>query len=139
MRTTLFLRIASGLTLLHSVLHTIGGVFGKPAPGTEATVSLMRTNHFPVMGVTRSYWDFYFGMGLAVSIFLLLEAVVLWQLAELAKTDAPKLRPILIVFVLGYLGLAVNASLHFFAAPAVTEILIALSLGLAIRAAKQSR
>jgi hypothetical protein len=57
------------------------------------------------MGMTRSYWDFYFGMGLAVSIFLLLEAIVFWQLGEWAKTDAPKLRPILIVFVLGYLAL----------------------------------
>ena len=29
MKTTLFLRIASVLTLIHAVLHTIGGVFGK--------------------------------------------------------------------------------------------------------------
>ena len=91
------------------------------------------------MGTMRSYWDFYHGMGLAVSIFLLVEAVVFWQLGDLAKSDGARLRPILAVFLLGYVVLAVNSALYFFAAPVVTEILIALSLGLAIRTAKASR
>ena len=30
MKPVLYLRIASILTLIHSILHTIGGVFGKP-------------------------------------------------------------------------------------------------------------
>ena len=136
MHSTLLLRVASVLALIHSALHTIGGVFGKPAPGAEATVALMKANQFPIMGTMRSYADFYFGMGLAVSIFLLLEAIVLWLMGELAKSDAPKLRPILIVFTLGYLALAVNSTLYFFAAPAITEILIALCVGLAINASK---
>ena len=33
MKSTIFLRIASVLTLIHAILHTIGGVFGKPEPG----------------------------------------------------------------------------------------------------------
>jgi hypothetical protein len=131
MRTVLFLRIASVLTLIHAVLHTIGGVFGGPAP------AVMKANTFPVMGVTRSYGDFYMGLGLVVSVFLTVEAVVFWQLGSLAKTDALRLRPILATFLIGYLGAAVISWRYFFAAPVITEILIALCLGLAIASARQ--
>src|SRR6266852_1677740 len=99
MRTVLFLRIASVLTFIHAALHTIGGVFGGAAPGVQqATVAVMKANEFPVMGVMRSYGDFYLGFGLVVSVFLTVEAVVFWQLSSLAKTDAPRLRSILVTF-----------------------------------------
>ena len=133
MRTTLFLRIASVLTFIHAALHTIGGVFGGTAPGAQqVAVSAMKANEFVAMGVTRTYWDFYMGFGLAVSVFLTAEAVVFWQLSALAKTDALRLRPVLATFVVGYLGFAAVSYRYFFVAPVITEILIALCLGLAI-------
>ena len=138
MRTVLFLRIASVLTLVHAALHTIGGVFGGAAPGVQqATVAVMKANEFAVMGATRSYWDFYMGLGLVVSVFLTVEGVVFWQLGSLAKTDALRLRPVLATFLVGYLCAAVVSYRYFFAAPVITEILIALCLGLTIVAAKQ--
>jgi len=138
MRSVIFLRIASVLTFVHAALHTIGGVFGGAAPGIQqATVAVMKANEFLAMGAMRSYWDFYRGMGLAVSVFLVMEAVVFWQLSSLAKSDGLRLRPVLAVFAVGYLGFAVVSYRYFFAAPVITEILIALCLGLAIRSAKQ--
>ena len=84
-KPVLFLRIASVLTLIHAVLHTIGGVFGKVGPGPAAVaVEAMKVNQFLLMGNMRSFWDFYRGMGLAVSIFLTFEAVVFWLLSSLA-------------------------------------------------------
>jgi hypothetical protein len=89
MNPKLFLRIASVITFIHAVLHTIGGVFGKAAPGAATTaVQAMKLNQFLLLGHTRSYWDLYLGLGLAVSIVLTAEAVIFWQLASLAKTDA---------------------------------------------------
>jgi hypothetical protein len=138
MRTVLFLRIASVLTLVHAALHTIGGVFGGAAPGAQqAAVTAMQINQFQVMGVTRTFWDFYMGLGLAGSVSMTVEAVVFWQLGSLAKTDALRLRPILATFLIGFLGVAVVFYRYFFVAPVITEILIALCLGLAIVAAKQ--
>jgi hypothetical protein len=138
MRTTLFLRTASVLTFIHAALHTIGGVFGGVAPGAMQTaVSAMKGNEFVAMGVTRTFWDFYMGLGLAVSVFMTVEAVVFWQLGSLAKADALRLRPILAVFLVGFLGMAVVSYRYFFAGPVITEILIAVCLGLAIIAAKQ--
>ncbi len=63
MKPVIYLRAASLLTLLHAVLHTIGGVFGKPdLPAEQTAVAAMKANQFPLMGATRSYWDFYIGI-----------------------------------------------------------------------------
>ena len=133
MNPTLLLRIASVLAMVHAILHTIGGVFGSPAPGTQAaTLAIMQANHFPVMGLTRSYADFYLGFGLFVTIALAVESVVFWQLANLARTHAPLLKPMLTSFVIAYLGYAAIAAKFFFAPPAVFEILIAVTLVIAI-------
>jgi hypothetical protein len=133
MKPTLFLRIASVLTMIHSILHTVGGVFGKPAPGVAATtLETMKANAFPAMGVTRTYFDFLRGMGLAVTIFLTIEAIVFWQLGTLARTDATRLRPIIATFLIAYLALAVNSYTYFFLGPVIAEILIVACLGMAI-------
>ena len=133
MKSAIYLRIASVLLLLHAVLHTIGGVFGKPAPGAETMVlATMRGYRFPVFGVMRSYADFFRGMGLAVSIFLVIEAIVLWQLASLVKSNGARLRPILASFLVGYLLMALNSFLFFFFPPVIVELLIAACLAVAI-------
>jgi len=127
------------LTFIHAALHTIGGVFSKPESGAaEAAVAAMQSNHFLVMGLTRTYADFYRGLGLAVSIFLTAEAIVFWQLSSMAKAQAQHLRPILATFLIAYLAFAVNSYLYFFILPVITEVLIALCLGLAILTAKPS-
>jgi len=129
MKPPIFLRIASILTLVHSALHTIGGVFGKPDPGVMAdTDAIMRANYFHVLGVTRSYWEFYRGMGLGITIFLTAEGLIFWLLASLAKKHSIELRPILWIFALAYLVFAANSFIYFFAAPVVVEILIAACL-----------
>ena len=137
MKAPLFLRIASVITFVHAVLHTIGGVFGKPLPGPAAVaVAAMKLNQFLLLGHTRSYWDFYLGMGLAVSIALTAEAVVFWQLASLAKTDPVRVRPIIATFLLAYVLLGVNASIHFFIGPVITELLIVSCLAMAFITAR---
>jgi hypothetical protein len=134
----IFLRIAAGFTLIHAVLHTIGGVFGTPGPGAEAlAVAAMKTNQFLWMGHVRSYWDFHLGMGLAVSIFLTAEAIVFWLFASLTKMDAVRLRPIVAIFLVAYLALAVNSYTYFFLGAAIVEILIALCMAGVIFTAKQ--
>ena len=139
MKTSVYLRIASVLTLIHAILHTVGGVFGKPAPGTAAmVVATMQANRFRVFGVTRSYGDFYLGLGLGITIFLLVGAVLMWQMAGLARTDAARLRPMMATLMVGFLAFAVNSCLYFFLAPVIVEVLIALCLGLAMLTARSA-
>ena len=137
MNPVLFLRIASVLTFVHAVLHTIGGVFSKPDSGAqEATMTVMKSTQFPVMGAIRSYGDFYLGFGLFVSVALLMESIVFWQLGSLAKTEAARLRPLMATFLFGYLAFAVISGTYFFPAPVINEVLIASCIGLAIWSSK---
>ena len=132
-----FLRVAAVLTLMHAVLHTIGGVFGRVDPGAAAiAVQAMKSNQFFVMGHLRTFWSFYRGLGLCVTIALSAESIVFWHLASLAKTDARRLRPIVCTFAVAYSMYAVNSYAYFFAGPVITEILIVASLGMAIVASK---
>jgi hypothetical protein len=133
MKPVIYLRAASLLTLLHAVLHTVGGVFGKPEPGPQQTaVAAMKANQFQLMGATRSYWSFYIGMGLAVTVFLTVAAVVLWQLSSLAKTDSYRLRPIYAAFLVAFIAMAMNSYAYFFPPPVIVELIIAACLGMAI-------
>ena len=140
MKPVLWLRLASVLTFIHALLHTIGGVFGKPAPGPQqAAVTAMKANAFPAMGNIRTLWDFHMGLGLGITIFLTVEAVVFWQLGSLAKIDAHGLRGIFATFMVGYLVFAVDSYRYFFLGPVITEIAIAASLALAMVAATFNR
>jgi len=136
MKPVVFLRVASVLTLVHSILHTIGGVFGKPVNAAAASVAANMRTPFPVLGVTRSYADFYMGMGLGVTIFLTVDAILFWILASMAKRDAVRLRPLIAVFAIGYLAFALNSCLFFFAFPIITELLIVAFLVAAAVTAK---
>jgi hypothetical protein len=136
-KPALFLRIAAVLTLIHAILHTVGGVFGRVDPGAATiAVQAMKANQFLLLGHVRSFWDFYRGFGLGLTILLTSESIVFWQLASLAKADAGRVRPILITFAVAYSVFAVNSNTYFFVGPVIAEVLIATSLVLAIVTAK---
>lgn len=138
-KPVLFLRIASVITFVHAVLHTIGGVFGKVDPGPASiAVEAMKANQFMVMGHLRNFWEFYRGLGLCVTIALTAESIVFWQLGSLAKTEPARLRPILGTFLVAYLALSVNSNTYFFLGPVIAEILIAACLGIAMVTARSA-
>lgn len=136
MKPVLFLRIASVLTLIHSILHTVGGVFGKPANAAAAAVAANMRTQFPAFGAMRSYSDFYLGMSLGVTIFLTMDSLLLWLLASLAREHAARLRPLMVVFALGYFTFALNSYTFFFSFPVVAELLIVACLVAAVVTAK---
>jgi hypothetical protein len=128
MKPVLLLRIAAVLVFVNALGHTIGGVFGGAPPGAGAVVAAMRDVHFVAGGVTRTYWDYFFGYGLSLTVFLLLEAVVFWQLAAIVKTDATaavRLRPVVMSFCVACVVAAALCWKYFFAGPAIFQFLIA--------------
>lgn len=139
MRPTYWLRAASVLTFFHAFAHTIGGVYGTPGPGPQQiAVSAMKSNTFLLMGHTRSMWAFYHGMGLAVTIFLVVEAVFFWVLGNIIMRyrDAD-LRDLMVIFVVGYMALVANSIRYFFYPPVIVELLIAACLVMAILSTKR--
>jgi hypothetical protein len=136
MKASLLLRIAAIVTLLFFAGHT-AGIPWTPSLGPDElrVVEAMKGPSFDVVGSTRTYWDFYFGFGVTISYLLLLEAIVLWQLGTLAKTEAIRLRPIIAVFFFGFLVNIFLAAKYFFVIPLVMSVLVAILLALAFYAA----
>ena len=91
----------------------------------------MKSYHLDVMGLMRSYWDFLFGYGLSVTITLLVQAILFWQLAALAKRNSACVRPIVALFAFNCIGIAIISWKYFFVGPAVSQLLIATCLGVA--------
>src|SRR6516162_8005494 len=135
-----FLRSAAILTLLYCAGHTIGMPW-TPYRDAEATSVLeaMKSHSFEAEGFKGTYWDLYFGFGLVISVYLLAQAAVLWQVASLAKTDAIRVRPIVVSFLIAFI---INAGLswkYFFIVPVVMAALIAICLAIALALAGRTQ
>jgi hypothetical protein len=111
--------------LVHFVGHTIGMVQG-PSHGAEevAVIEAMKAHHFNMMGSSRSYWDFFLGFGFDASLNMLLQAVLLWLLAGVARTDTAMARPFIAAFALAWAAGVPLCIRYFFAAPIVFGIVM---------------
>jgi hypothetical protein len=124
-----FLRIAAVIMLLYCAGHTAGMPW-TPYTAPEATpiVEAMKSHRFEESGFKGTYWDLYFGFGLVISVFMLLLAAVLWQVGSLAKTDAIRVRPIVVSLLVAFIINTGLAWKYFFVVPVVMSGVIALCL-----------
>jgi len=140
MRTSTFLRVASIITLLYFAGHTSGIPWTVDVgPEGMQVIDAMKGHSFDAFGSTRTYWDFYVGFGITISLLLLVLAVVLWQLASLAKTDASRVRPIVASFLVAFIINTVLAWKYFFVIPLVTSAAISVCLALAVVSAGRNK
>lgn len=132
MKPHILLRIAAVLAALFAAGHTAGAPW-TPAKGMleTALVNSMKSLHFDVMGSQRTYFDFYFGFGVAIAVYLFTLAIVLWQVAELSKVDAKPLRPIMATLFVSYVGGGVVTAMYFFAPPLALSAAVCLFIALA--------
>ena len=116
-RAPLWLRIAAVIAALYAAGHTAGMPWtpSQDSPA-QAVVAGMRGVHFSAAGSNRSYWDFYQGFGLAISALLAVQAVLLWQLAAVAR-DTGRYRAMAATHLAGFLLLGVIAARYIFALP----------------------
>jgi hypothetical protein len=98
----------------------------------------MQSFHLDTFGMSRTYLDFYLGFGFILGVYLLLQAA-LPQLATLAKTEARRIRPLLVSFLLASVVSAGLSWKFIFAVPAVSFAVVAAGLGLALFAASGSK
>jgi hypothetical protein len=139
MRTTLLLRIASVVSLLFAAGHTLGGTKAWSPMGETDVLQAMRTHRFEVFGVSRTYLDFYRGFGFSLTVSLLLQAVLLWQLAALAKTEPRRVGPMIASFVLASLAGTVLSWKFILPQPAVFSAVLTACLAAALLTAWSGR
>lgn len=76
-------------------------------PEAASVLEVMKSHSFEAEGFKGTYWDLYFGFGVVISVYLLAQAAVLWQVASLAKTEAFRVRPIVVSF---FIAFVINAA-----------------------------
>ena len=87
--------------------------------GDNDVLRAMTAVRFETMGANRSYLDFFMGFGWSLSVTMLLQTVLLWQMASLARTDAARLRPMIAAFAVATLAGAIIAWHFIFPVPAL--------------------
>ena len=128
MKASLFYRIAAVLILLFDIGHTVGFLQHNPEWKVDSLIGSMKSIHFDVQGFNRSYWDFFVGFGLFVTVFLLLAAAVAWQLGRLDAETVTRVRGIGWSLALCFVVLTFLSFRYFFILPLIFSILIAVCL-----------
>ena len=91
MKASLLYRLTSVLLILFALGHTLGFRRVDPRWGVDSIIGALRSTHFDVQGLNRTYWDFFSAFGFFFTVFLLFAAVLAWQLGGLpAETSTLK-------------------------------------------------
>jgi len=136
--TTIWLRISATISLLFAVGHSLGGMRNWSPNADNPVLQSMRAVHFDVMGVNRSYLDFYRGFGYSISVSLVLQAVLLWMLSGVARRDASIARPMIGAFAVAAALGTLIAWRYIFPVPAVFSLVLCAVLIFAYVAARRS-
>jgi hypothetical protein len=140
MTTRMLYRIAAVLILLFDLGHSAGYPWSDPKWGVD--LGTIRSSHFNVLGFSRTYWDFYLGFGLQISVFLLLAAILAWQLGSLPAQTFPLMRWTAWALAGCFAAVTVLSCLYFFIIPiafgAVITVCLLAAAAVAAKAAPQT-
>ena len=131
MKASLLYRISSILLLLFAAGHTVGFRQIDPKWGVDSVVQSMKSIHFNVNGSDRTYWDFFVGFGLFVTVLMLLASIVAWQFGSLSPETLAAMRVSAWGFVVCFAVVAYLSWRYFFVIPIVFSmaILVCLTAG----------
>jgi len=131
MRASLLYRIAAILLLLLAIGHAMGFRQIDPKWGIDSMIQSMRSIHFNANGSDRTYWDFFVGCGLFVTVLMVLASIVLWQLGGLSPETLASMRITAWGFVFCFAVLVYLSWRYLFFLPMIHSGAVLLCLGLA--------
>jgi hypothetical protein len=135
MKPALLYRIASGLLVLFAIGHTAGFRQVDPSWRAEGVLRALKNLRFDVQGFTRTYWDFYTGFGLFVTVFLAFAAILAWQLGGLPQNVLRAMPAVPWSLASSFVFVTFLSWRYFFVVPLAFSAGIALCLILAAWAA----
>ena len=140
MTSKLWWRVTSGLTSFFAVAHTAGMLNPEVrGPEEKALLDHMRGYHFEIMGATRTYWDFFFGFGLFLTVALVVVAVLSWKLAATSEKDPVLGRQLGWPLLGGQVAFAVLSWKYFFLAPGLVSSAASVTTLLALTVRRTDR
>jgi hypothetical protein len=125
MKPWIWLRVLAILLVIFAVGHTLGTAAPKVTRGPQeaAVFAAMQEFRFPIMGFERTYWDFFRGFALIISVLFVLMAAIAWQVGTLSKQSRRLALPMAITLLIGCVGLFILSWIFFFGAPIVNSAL----------------
>ena len=123
-------RIAAYLLVVFFLGHTGGGMLAQQSLGAEADTvfASMKAVHFHFNGADSTWYGFWFGFGIMVSVFVLFSAVLAWQLDKIRPEHWPSFAVIAWTFVASQLATAILSWKYFFLGPALLGLAVAVLL-----------
>ena len=133
MKTITPYRVAALLLVVFCTAHTIGGMLLQKPLGTEADAvfASMKSVKFNFKGAACTWYGFWFGFGLTESVFLILSAIIAWELDKVRPEIWQAVEIIAWALAAAHVANSVLTWMYFFAAAGVlsTVITIFLSVG----------
>jgi hypothetical protein len=120
-------RIAAYLLSAIFLGHTGGGMLAQRSLGTasDGVFTAMKAVHFNFNGADATWYGFWFGFGLTISVYVLFSVIVAWQLDKVAPERWPSFSAIAWTFAASQLANAILSWRYFFVGPAVLSLLAA--------------
>jgi hypothetical protein len=118
MKSWRWFRALAVILAIFTLGHTVGTISSiTNSPDEAVVISTMQTHRFPVMGFHRSYWEFYRGFSVSITVLLAVLAVIAWQLGTLARRNPAAALPIAVTVLAGCAANAIVTWMYFFTAP----------------------
>jgi hypothetical protein len=124
-------RLAAYALVLYTFGHTSGAVIATPefGPGSDAVVAVMKSVHVIAQGADCTWYGFYRGFGIFVSIFMAFSVVIAWHLGGKSARERAALAPLTWGLFASYAVTIVTSWAYFFPAPLVFSTLVTVLLG----------
>jgi uncharacterized protein YndB with AHSA1/START domain len=127
----------SGKLAVVLAIFTLGHTLGTrqaitATPEEAAVINEMQQYRAPVMGFLRSYWEFYRGFSITISVLLAALMVIAWQVGRLSRRNPQEAFPFAITLLVACVANAIVSFSYFFTAPMVTSTVAVACAGVAV-------
>jgi hypothetical protein len=126
-------RLAAYVLVLYTLGHTFGAVVATPDFGAASmgVVSSMKEVHVVAQGADCTWYGFYRGFGIFVSIFFAFSVFMAWHVGGKTLEERVALLPLSWALFASYAVSIVTACLYFFPMPIIFSTVVTLLLGAA--------
>ena len=97
-------------------------------PASDAVFASMKAVHFNFNGADATWYGFWFGFGLTLSVMLLFSAILAWQLDKVPPEQWSLVSVVAWAFAASQLASALLAFKYFFLGPAILSLAVAMLL-----------
>ena len=124
MKASIWFRALAVILAIFTLGHTLGTIGAvTTTPEEAAVIAAMQGYRVPVMGFLRTYWEFYRGFSISISVLLAALTVIAWQVGTLSRRNAREALPLAMTVLLTCVANAIVSFSYFFAAPMVMSTL----------------